>query len=105
MAAEFEALLKQGTWSLFLATSGQNIIGCTWVFKIKQRSDGTIERYKARLVAKGFHQQLGLDYNDTFSPVVKHTTVHLVLSIAIQFGWSICQLDVHNAFFHGVLTK
>ena len=73
MALEFEALQKQGTCSLVPAKPGHNIIGCKWVFKLKQKSDGNIERYKARLVAKGFHRQPGQDYSDTFSPVVKHT--------------------------------
>lgn len=68
------------------------------LLNISQKSDGTIERYKARLVVKGFHHQPGIDYSDTFSFVVKHTLVCIVLSIAIQHGWPIHQLDVHNAF-------
>lgn len=78
------------------------------LLNISQKSDGTIERYKARLVVKGFHHQPGIDYSDTFNLVVKHTLVCIVLSIAIQHGWPIRQLDVHNAFLaflHGVLTE
>lgn len=72
---------------------------------INQKSDGTIERYKARLVVKGFHHQSGIDYSDTYSLVVMHMIVRIVLSIAIQHGWPIRQLDVHIAFLHGVLTE
>lgn len=105
MALEYDALQRQGTWSLVHIKPDSNAVGCKWVFKLKQRSDGTIERYKARLIAKGFHQQPEMDYGEMFSPVVKHTTVQLVLSIAIQFGWPIHQLDVYNAFLHGVLSE
>jgi hypothetical protein len=73
---------------------GANVIDLKWVFKFKHHSNGTIERYKARLVAKGFKQRYGLDYEDTFSHVVKQTTIHLLLTIAVTLGWSMCQLDV-----------
>jgi hypothetical protein len=76
-------------------------VGCKWVFILKQKSDGSINRYKARLVAKGFTQRHGIEYTDTFSPVVKPTTVRLILSIAVYRGWMLRQADVQNAFIHG----
>jgi len=82
-----------------------NVVGSRWVYKIKQRVDGSIDRYKAHLVARGFTQQEGIDYLETFSPVVKLATVRLVLTIAVTRGWFIHQLDVHNAFLNEILQE
>ena len=105
MDEEFSALQRQQTWSLVPAAPTINLVGCKWVYKLKLHSDGSIARYKARLVAKGFHQQAGIDYTETFSPVVKPATVRLVLAIVVSFHWSLRQLDVSNAFLHGLLKE
>jgi len=105
MQVEFNALLKNQTWSLVPPSAANNVVGCKWVFKLKRKADGTIERHKARLVAKGFHQHAGIDYGETFSPVVKPTTIRTVLSIAYSAGWSMQQIDIQNAFLHGLLTE
>ncbi|WKA01579.1 hypothetical protein VitviT2T_019853 [Vitis vinifera] len=105
MDDELAALARNCTWVLVPPPSNHNIVGCKWVFRIKRNPDGSISRYKARLVAKGFHQRPGVDYHDTFSPVVKPTTIRVVLSIALSNGWPISQLDVNNAFLHGTLTE
>ena len=89
MNNEYEALLWNKTWHLVPKPKGKNIIGSKWVYRIKRKPDGTIDRYKARLVAKGFKQQYGIDYEDTFSPVVKAATIRLVLSIVVSKGWSL----------------
>ena len=105
MMEEYVALKKNKTWHLVPPRQGKNLIDCNWVVRIKRKSDGTVDRYKARLVAKGFKQRYGIDYEDTFSPIVKAATIRLVLSIAVSRGWSLKQLDVQNAFLHDVLEE
>jgi histone deacetylase 1/2 len=90
MDEEYKALMENNTWHLVSPQhASKNVIECKWVHKIKRKADGSIDRYKARLVAKGFRQRYGIDYEDTFSPVVKAATIHLVLFIAISRGWSL----------------
>jgi hypothetical protein len=105
MDSEYTTLLKNKTWQLVPRKPGANIIDCKWVYKVKKKADGSIDRYKARLVMKGFKQRYGIDYEDTFSPVVKAATIWLVLFVAISNGWNIRQLDVQNTFLHDVLEE
>jgi histone deacetylase 1/2 len=105
MDVEFAALHQNLTWQLVPFRRGVNLIDIRWVFKVKRRPDGTVDRYKARLVAKGFKLRHGIDYDDTYNPVVKPTTIRVVLSFAVMQGWHMRQLDVDNAFLHGFLDK
>jgi hypothetical protein len=105
MDDEYDALIKNETCHLVPPKKGRNIIDCKWVYKIKRKADGSLDRYKARLVAKGFKQIYGIDYEDTFSPVVKSATIRIILSIVVSRGWSLRQLDVQNAFLHGFLEE
>jgi len=105
MCDEIKALRSNHTWSLVPFYPSMNVVGSRWVYRIKRRIDGSIERYKACLVARGFTQQEGIDYSETFSPVIKQVTIRLVFSIAVSRNWKIHQLDIHNAFLNGVLLK
>jgi histone deacetylase 1/2 len=105
MDVEYEAIMKNKTWHLVPPSHGYNIIDCRWVFKEKRKADGSLDKHKARLVAKGYKQRYGIDYEYTFSLVVKAATIRLVLSLALSFGWTLRQLDVQNAFLHGNLEE
>ncbi|KAG8492139.1 hypothetical protein CXB51_015694 [Gossypium anomalum] len=98
--AEYEALIRNSTWDLVPLPPGRKVIGCKWLFKIKQNPDGTIARRKARLVAKGCSQVPGFDFKETFSPVVKPATIRVILSVAVSRGWPLRQVDVNNAFLN-----
>ena len=82
-----------------------NIITGKWVFRHKTRPDGTLERYKARWVVRGFQQRAGVDFTDTFAPVVKSVTIRTVLQLAVSRAWHVHQLEVSNAFLHGHLAE
>nr|CAB3464295.1 unnamed protein product [Digitaria exilis] len=105
MEEEHDALLKNHTWDLVPRPPRANIVSGKWIFKHKFLSDGSLERYKARWVLRGFTQRPGIDYDETFSPVVKPATVRTVLSLALSRGLPAHQLDVKNAFLHGTLSE
>ncbi|KAL9225890.1 hypothetical protein vseg_001766 [Gypsophila vaccaria] len=105
MEEEIEALEVNNTWTIEDLPPGKSAIGCMWVYRIKHKSDGTIERYKARLVVFGNHQLEGIDFVETFAPTVKMVTVQTFLTVAAIKQWELHQMDVHNAFLHGDLNE
>nr|GEY26141.1 ribonuclease H-like domain-containing protein [Tanacetum cinerariifolium] len=104
MYDEYNALVKNGTWLLVPRPAGVNMVRSMWLFKHKFHTDGTLSRYKARLVTNGSSQQHGVEFDDTFSLIVKPATIHTVLSLAVSREWLIHQLDVKNAFFNDDLS-
>lgn len=82
-----------------------NAVGSKWVFKPKFHPDIALEWLKARLVVKDFHQESGVDFLETYSPVIRPTTIRVVLSLACSQGWELCQCDIDNIFLHGNLTE
>ena len=105
MKDEYQALINNHTWTLVKPTHPIKVIGNKWVFRIKYNSDGSVSRCKARLVAKGFHQTQRLDFNETFSPVIKSLTIRIILSIAVMNHWVLKQIEINNVFLNGYLTE
>lgn len=105
MAEEMHTLKSNETWKLVPRQPYMNVVGLKWVFKTKLKADGTVERFKARLAVKGYNQIEGVNFEDTFSPVVKATNIRIVLSIATTLHWPLKQFDIKNDFLHRDLKE
>lgn len=103
MEQELAALESNKTWELVSLPTGKRAIGNKWVYKLKLKPNGEVDRCKARLVAQGFNQKQGIDYQEVFSPVAKLVTIRLLFAIASSLSWPVHQVDVNNAFLHGFL--
>ncbi|KAL0561216.1 hypothetical protein IC582_001638 [Cucumis melo] len=102
---EIEALEKNKTWEICALPKRHKNVGCKWVFSLKYKADGTLDRHKARLVAKGFTQTYGIDYSETFSLVAKLNIVIVLLYVVVNKDWPLYQLNVKNAFLNGDLVE
>jgi len=105
MKEELDALKANQAWITTTLSPGKTFIGCRWIYKIKRKSGGTIERYKARIVSKGYTRLEELDFLDTFAPIAKITTLRLLLDLVVTQNWVLKQHDVNNAFLHGDLVE
>ena len=104
MKDEMDSLLENQTWELTELRVGKKALHNKWAYRIKNEYDGS-KRYKARLVIKGFQQKEGIDYTEIFSPVVKMSTIKLVLGMVAAENLHLKQLDVKTAFLHGDLEE
>ena len=103
MQEEIDSLQEHDVYELTELPRGRKAVGCKWVFKIKHKADGSVERYKARLVAQGYSQRYGIDYDETFSPVVRFESIRTVVALSVQRGLKLHQIDVTSAFLNGEL--
>ena len=104
MKNEFKALIDNKTWNFVPIPLNHPVIGCKWIYKVKPSADKA-HKYKSQLVAKVFLQEGGIDYHETFSSVIKVTTIRILLALLVSQSWHIQQLDISNAFLHGDLQE
>ena len=105
MKVEMGALEKNKTWDLVELPPRKKLVGRKWVFTVKHKANGSLQYYKVRLIAKGYTQTYGMDYLKTFPPVPKMNIVRILLSLAVNCGWSSQQFNLKNVFLHGDLNE
>ncbi|MCP4490581.1 MAG: DDE-type integrase/transposase/recombinase, partial [Gammaproteobacteria bacterium] len=102
---EYHSLMENNTWELMKLPEGRKAVDCKWVFKVKHNANGSVDLYKARLVAKGFTQKFGIDYDETFSPVVRFESLRTAIALGARLGMKMHQMDVTTAFLNGTLKE
>jgi hypothetical protein len=105
MAEEHQSIMKNEVWEIVPRPKEKSVVTSKWVYKIKHATDRSMDKYKARFVARGFSQKEGEDYDETFAPVVRYTSIKVVISLVASMGWNIHQMDVKTTFLNGVIEE
>ena len=105
MQEKYSSIMKNDVWEVVPRPEGKSMVTSRWLYKVKHAADGSIEKFKARLVARGFFQVEGVDYEETFAPVARYTSIRSIISIAAEMGWKIHQMDVKTAFLNGFIQE
>jgi hypothetical protein len=105
MMEEYQSIMKNDVWEVLPRPEGPSVVTSKWLFKIKHADDGSIEKYKARFVARGFSQKEGIDYDETFAPIARYTSIRTIISLALVLGWKLHQIDVKTTFLNGQVEE
>ena len=102
---EYDSIVRNSAWEIFPRPEGKLVVGSRWIYKVKQDDNGSIEKYKAIFVAWGFSQIKGIDYEETFAPVARYSSIRTILALSAQMGWHIHQMDVKTVFLNGIIEE
>jgi hypothetical protein len=105
MTEEYRSIIKNDIWELVLRPKSKDVVSSKWLFKIKHSVDGSIEKYKARFVARGFSQKEGIDYEETFAPIARYTSIRTIIALAAKMKWKLHQMDIKTSFLNGVIEE
>jgi hypothetical protein len=105
MMEEYNSIMKNDVWEVVPRPEGKLVATSKWLYKLKHVADGSIEKYKDRFVARGFSQVEGVDYDETFASVARYASIRVVISIAVEMGWKIHQMDVKTTFLNGIIEE
>ena len=105
MMEEYQSIMKKGIWDVVPIPKGKSVVTSKWIFKIKHAVDSSVEKHKVRFVARGFSQKEGIDYEETFAPVARYTSIRTIILLAYVLGWRLHQMDVKTTFLNGVIEE
>jgi hypothetical protein len=105
MVEEYTSIMKNDVWDIVPRPERKLVVSSRWFYKIKHATDGSIEKYKSRFVARGFSKKEGVDYEETFAPIAKYTSIRAVMSLVSIMGWKIHQMDVKTTFLNGIIEE
>ena len=105
MVEEYDSIMKKQVWEVVLRPQGKKVVGSRWIYKVKHAVDESVEKYKAHFVAKGFSQKEGIDYEETFAPVTRYSSIRTIISLVAKMGWHVHQMDVNISFLNEVVEE
>ena len=105
MVEEYDSILKNNAWEIDPRPVDKSMVGSRWIYKVKKAANGSVEKYKAKFLAWGFSQIEGIDYEETFAPITRYSSMRTILSLSAQMGWHIHQMDVKTAFLNGIIEE
>jgi hypothetical protein len=105
MTEEYQSIMKNDVWEVVPRPKNKDVVSSRWIYKIKHGADGSIEKHKARFVVRGFSQKEGIDYEETFAPIAKYTSIRTIIALAAKMKWKLHQMDVKTAFLNGVIKE
>jgi hypothetical protein len=105
MAEEYDSIVHNDVWDVVPRPLGKSVVTSKWLYKTKIIADGSVEKHKARFVARGFSQIEGVDYDETFAPIARYTSIRTIICIAAEMGWRIHQMDLKTAFLNGFIEE
>ena len=105
MVEEYDSIVRNSAWEIFPRPEGKSVVGSRWIYKVKQVADGSVEKYKEIFVARGFSQIERIDYEETFAPVARYSSIRMILALSVQMGWHIHHMDVKTAFLNEVIEE
>ena len=105
MLEEYRSILKNNVWDIVSRPKEKSMVSSKWIYKIKHAADGSVEKFKARFVARGFTQKEGIDYEVTFAPIARYTSIRAIISLVSVLGWKLHQMDVKTTFLNGKIEN
>ena len=105
MVEEYDSIMKNQVWEVVSRPQGKKVVGSRWIYKVKHAAERSVDKYKEHFVENGFSQNEGIDYEETFTPIARYSSIRTIISLATKMSWRVHQMDVKTAFLNGVIEE